>query len=208
METTSNEWLNGQAAQNILPRDGTVFLFNEFFSDEEGHILFEKLKDNIQWRQEPIKLFGKQVMQPRLTAWHGDDGTAYSYSGITMQPQPWTADLNFIRARLQKLLGLSFNSALLNYYRNGADSMGWHRDNERSLGKNPTIASVSFGVSRAFVFKHTTEKIPVINIPLHNGSVLIMSGATQHYWLHALNKEKAVDSGRISITFRNIIAAG
>jgi alkylated DNA repair dioxygenase AlkB len=189
---------------NLLPKDGEALLFEVFFDREESDRLYNSLQANIQWKQEPIKIFGKEIMQPRLTAWYGDAGISYTYSGITMQPTPWSNDLKFIKERVEQESEHTFNSALLNFYRDGNDSVGWHQDNERSLGINPTIASVSFGATRTFHLKHLREEI-TIKVPLLHGSLLSMKGETQHHWRHAIPKEKKVTGGRINLTFRKII---
>jgi len=144
-------------------------------------------------------------MQPRLTAWYGDPGKAYSYSGITMQPHNWTKALLEIKQRIEAVAGASFNSALLNLYRDGKDSMGWHRDNEKELGINPVIGSVSFGAARTFVLRHYTDKKLKQSIELTHGSFLLMRGRTQHCWEHSLPKRITSTGERINITFRRIL---
>lgn len=144
-------------------------------------------------------------MQPRFTAFYGDEGISYSYSGITMNALPWTETMIKIKTRIEEKYNARFNACLLNHYRNGIDSMGWHRDNEKNLGKYPLIASVSFGAHRIFQFRHYVEKIPIISVDLTHGSVLIMKGETQHYWEHRLPKTVQVTSPRINLTFRLII---
>ncbi|MEO7766884.1 MAG: alpha-ketoglutarate-dependent dioxygenase AlkB, partial [Ferruginibacter sp.] len=144
-------------------------------------------------------------MQPRLTAWLGDTTRAYSYSGITMQPQNWTKSLLEIKARIELEAGVCFTNALLNYYRDGKDSMGWHRDNEQQLGANPVIGSVSFGAARAFQFRNYKDKHIVRSISLTHGSFLLMKSETQHYWEHSLPKSKKTMEKRINLTFRIII---
>lgn len=189
---------------NLLPVDGEAVLYPALFTHEESGRYLQLLQETINWKQEPVVLFGKTVMQPRLTAWYGDEGKAYSYSGITMQPQPWTDALLAIKARVESVAGHHFNSALMNFYRNGQDSMGWHRDNESSLGLNPVIGSVSFGAEREFQFRHYMNRSLKRSLLLTHGSVLIMAGATQHFWQHALPKTAKPLSARINITFRKI----
>ncbi|MCK7559494.1 alpha-ketoglutarate-dependent dioxygenase AlkB [Chitinophaga sedimenti] len=190
---------------NLLPFQGEAYLFPQCFSRPESNDYFIRLQQETQWKQEPIKIFGKEVMQPRLTAWYGDTDKSYTYSGITMQPQAWNPVLTAIKSTIEKVAEAQFTSALLNYYRDGQDSMGWHRDNEKQLGVNPVIASVSFGAPRIFKLRHYEKKTPVINIELTHGSLLLMTGATQHYWEHALPKTARVKEGRINLTFRKII---
>ncbi|WP_226804924.1 alpha-ketoglutarate-dependent dioxygenase AlkB family protein [Agriterribacter humi] len=192
-------------SQNILPIDGEAYLFPEFFSKEESEQLWEALQKNIHWKQEPVVIMSKKVMQPRLTAWYGDEGKSYRYTGITMHPHPWTKELLLIKERIEELSGQVFNTALLNCYRNGNDSIGWHRDNEKSLGINPVIGSVSFGAARYFHFRHYQQKHIKEKILLTPGSFLLMKGETQHKWFHSIQKEPHITGGRINITFRTII---
>ena len=163
---------------NLLPVDGEAFLYPELFSKEESNHFLHVLQQEITWKQEPIVIFGKQVMQPRLTAWYGDEGMSYRYSGITMQPERWTKSLLKIKERIEAIAGITFNSALLNQYRDGKDSMGWHRDNEKELGHNPVIGSVSFGATRKFVLRHYHDQSVKRSAELAHGSFLLMRGKT------------------------------
>ncbi len=191
-------------SNNLLPADGEVFFYPEFFSKTESDQLFNTLMQEISWKQEPIIIFGRQVIQPRLTAWYGDEGMSYRYSGITMQPDRWTAALLQIKERIEQVSGKRFNSALLNLYRDGKDSMGWHRDNEKELGINPVIGSVSFGATRKFVLKHYRDHALKRSVELTHGSFLCMQGKTQHCWLHSIPKTEKPLGSRINITFRII----
>ncbi|MCW3093603.1 MAG: alkylated repair protein [Ferruginibacter sp.] len=191
--------------QNILPYKGEAIFYPGFFSAAESDEYLIRLTNEINWKQEPIKMFGKEVMQPRLTAWHGDAAKPYSYSGITMQPQNWTNALLEIKEKIELIAGVSFTSALLNFYRDGKDSMGWHRDNEKELGLNPVIGSVSFGAERPFQFRNYANKEEVVSINLTHGSFLLMKGETQHYWEHRLPKANKINGKRINITFRAIL---
>jgi alkylated DNA repair dioxygenase AlkB len=191
--------------ENLLPVDGEIYLFPALFDSATSNKLFELLSQNVLWKQEPVKIMGLEIMQPRLTAWYGDKGKSYSYTGITMQPLAWTEELLLIKDKIEKASGQTFNSALLNYYRDGNDSVGWHRDNERSLGTNPVIGSVSFGTPRTFHLRHYKDKKRKEKIILTNGSFLLMAGNTQHHWLHSIPKEPLVQTGRINITFRTIV---
>ncbi len=189
---------------NLLPYNGEVYFFPGFFA-EEADSYFMRLQEEIAWKQEPIKIFGRELMQPRLTAWYGNAGKSYSYSGITMQPLAWTETLMAIKQSVDKITGVSFNSALLNLYRDGKDSMGWHRDNEKELGTDPVIASVSFGAPRRFLLRHHNNKKLVQEMVLTHGSLLLMRGETQHYWEHSIPKIAAPTKIRINITFRVIL---
>lgn len=192
-------------SQNILPFDGEVEYFPQFFTQEESRDYFNDLLLNINWKQEPIIIYGREVMQPRLTAWYGDAGKSYSYSGITMHPYQWTEALLAIKQKVEETAKVSFNSALLNQYRDGKDSVGWHRDNEKDLGINPIIASVSFGATRTFQFRNYKDKKITRSIELTNGSLVLMKGVTQHHWEHQIPKTTRVLSNRINITFRVIV---
>ena len=191
--------------ENLLPVGGEIYLFSNLFDLSTSNKLFELLTQNIQWNQEPVKIMGQEIMQPRLTAWYGDEGGTYSYTGITMHPLPWTSELLAIKKSIEEISGEHFNSALLNLYRDGNDSVGWHRDNEKSLGINPVIGSVSFGESREFSLKHYKDKKLRKKIILDNGSFLLMKGETQHNWLHSIQKNPAIIKPRINVTFRTII---
>ncbi len=182
--------------------DGDVVLFPGFFAVEEANRLFSSLTDTVAWQQDTIRLYGRVMNQPRLTAWYGDAGRSYTYSGITMNPQPWTPDLIHIRQRVEEVAGVDFNSVLLNQYRNEKDSVAWHSDDESELGPNPVIASVSFGASRRFQFKHKTDPEQRATVELTHGSLLLMRGPTQHFWKHQIPKSARPHGPRINLTFR------
>lgn len=194
-----------QMEENILPMDGEAYFYPDFFPRLQSDLYLKQLKSEVPWKQEPIKIFGKEVMQPRLTAWYGDIDKAYSYSGITMQPHQWTQSLLQIKTAIEAATGHRFTNALLNFYRDGKDSMGWHRDNEKELGPNPVIGSVNFGATRKFQFRHHREKNISRSIDLSHGSFLLMKGATQHHWEHQLPKTNKETAARINLTFRTII---
>lgn len=196
--------LFSNSSENLLPFDGESRYFPDFFWKDEADQFFTKLKNQIEWKQEPIKIFGKEIMQPRLTALYGNSGKPYGYSGIIMQPLVWTDFLFEIKNRVEEKSNTNFTHVLLNYYRDGKDSMGWHRDNEAVLGPNPTIASVSFGESRDFQLRHYTEKKLKLKLPLDHGSLLIMSGSSQHHWEHQIPKTAKQLGARINLTFRKI----
>lgn len=194
-----------RAFSNLLPYRGECFFFPEFFSKSESDRFFLELRENLEWSQEPIFLFGRKAMQPRLTALYGDPNRPYGYSGILMTPLPITSALEEIKNRVENFSGNSYTHVLCNYYRDGQDSMGWHRDNEAVLGKNPSIASVTFGATRNFQMRFYETKTDKISIPLTHGSLLLMQGESQHYWEHQLPKTKTCRQGRINLTFRNIL---
>jgi alkylated DNA repair dioxygenase AlkB len=189
---------------NYLPKDGLVTYHENFYTKLECNEFYSTLMKNVDWLQQPIKLFGKRIMQPRLTAFYSDDEIDYKYSGIRMRSNSWIQPLIEVKSRIENFSSFTFNSALLNLYRDGNDSMGWHRDNEKELGLDPDIASVSFGAERIISFRHLTDKTDKILINLAAGSLLLMSGKTQNYWYHCIPKTKKIISPRINITFRNI----
>lgn len=182
-----------------------VSLAPHFLAPAEAAALLAELTAAVPWRHEPIKLFGKDVLQPRLTAWYGDAGAGYRYSGLQLQPIPWLPALQELRQRVQAAAGATFNSALLNLYRHGQDSMGWHADDEPELGPNPVIASLSLGATRRFrlrprpgaSFTHAP-----ISLELGSGSLLLMQGETQYHWQHAVPKTARPTEPRLNLTFR------
>lgn len=193
-------------SQKIEFPDADILFYPDFFRPEESDVLFENLLNHIAWKQEQIKLFGKVFEQPRLTAWYGDGGKSYTYSGIKLLPNRWTPELLQIKERIEKALHDNFNSVLLNLYRDGQDGMSWHRDDEPDLGINPVIASVSFGAARRFQLKHKYRKeLKKVDVDLTHGSLLVMAGTTQHFCLHKIVKSSKTISSRINLTFRKII---
>jgi alkylated DNA repair dioxygenase AlkB len=190
--------------QKLPMRDANVRFYPAFFDTDEAESLFYELADTIQWKQENARFGGKSVPLPRLTAWYGDAGKTYRYSGITVNPLPWTPTLLMIKERVEAVSSVRFNSVLLNYYRSERDSVAWHSDDEPELGTNPVIASVSFGATRKFQFKHKTDADLRASIDLTPGSLLLMAGATQHFWKHQIPKTTRPHGGRINLTFRVI----
>jgi alkylated DNA repair dioxygenase AlkB len=184
--------------------DAAIVYYPDFFGKEKADTLFEKLKAEIPWQQDDITVFGKTYPQPRLTALYGNEGKPYSYSNIVMQPHPWNALLQFIKSKIEEIIEENFTTVLLNYYRDGKDSNGWHADNEKELGRNPVIASVSFGAERSFHLQHNTIKEQKLKINLEHGSLLIMKGTTQHFWKHQIPKTAKPIGPRINLTFRII----
>jgi alkylated DNA repair dioxygenase AlkB len=165
--------------------------------------IMRKLVDQTIWRQEKVRIYGKEHQQPRLVSLYGDPGKKYDYSGISLHPLPWTDLLREIRRRVEDCTDARFNAVFLNLYRDHNDSMGFHSDDEKELGKNPVIASVTFGATRTFLLKHKFRKdIPPVKIPLEAGTVLLMKGATQHFWKHGINKQTVPCGPRVNLTFR------
>jgi alkylated DNA repair dioxygenase AlkB len=200
---TVAEQERGQQSFN-LP-DGDVTLYEGFLGAEQSDRILRTLTHETPWRQDHIQIAGKTIPLPRLTAWYGDPGKGYAYSGIAMQAEPWTATLLDIKTRVEAKTGVPFNSVLLNYYRTGQDSVAWHSDDEPELGHHPVIASVSVGATRRFHLKHKTNKaLNRVAIDLTHGSLLLMQGATQHGWQHQVPKTARPVGPRINLTFRAI----
>lgn len=191
-------------SQNILPNDGEVFYIPDFFTKKESYIFYNALLNGIEWQQDKIKLFGKVHDVPRLTDLYGNADKPYTYSGITMKPKVWLPELLKIKSKIETIVKVDFTTVLLNLYRNGQDSMGWHSDDEKELGISPVIASVSFGAPRIFKLQHKKDKHLKISLELTDGSLLVMQGQTQHFWKHSIPKTSKITEPRINLTFRVI----
>ena len=197
---------------NLLKDPSFAFLVPDLIPPEVATCLFDRMFSEVKWQEREIVLFGKRMLQPRLVAWQGDPGKSYRYSGSTWEPDPWSPSVLEIRNRIEEWFhekmdqrgGASFNGVLLNLYRSGSDSMGWHRDNEPELGPEPLIASVSLGAVRRFVLRNREhpERKHVLELP--HGSLLVMGGATQRDWEHSLPKSARVQGARINLTFRRL----
>ena len=185
-------------------KDADILYYPNFLETESAWELYNELLEGVPWIQDDIKVFGKIYAQPRLTAFYADNKNTYSYSGITMKPLQFTDPLIILKNKIEKLSGHQFTSCLLNLYRDGQDSNGWHADNEKELGTNPVIASVSLGGKRLFKMKHRSIKGLKYDLQLEHGSLLLMKGSTQHFWLHQIPKTKKEVEKRINLTFRYI----
>jgi alkylated DNA repair dioxygenase AlkB len=184
--------------------DATILYYPHFFDKKEADAIFAQLATDIPWQQDEIRVYGKIHQQPRLTALFGNEGKSYSYSNIKMQPHPWNPLLRKIKSNIESAVDTNFSTVLLNFYRDGKDSNGWHADNEKELGTNPVIASLSFGAERTFQLKHNTDQSQKKNIVLEHGSLLLMKGTTQHFWKHQIPKTSKPIGPRINLTFRVI----
>lgn len=182
--------------------DADLLLWKAAFAPAEADRLLAALLDDIDWRSEEILIFGRRRVVPRRVAWHGDPGARYRYSGTAHEPLPWTDLLDAIRDRVETLTGFRYNSVLLNRYRDGRDGMGWHADDEQELGAEPAIASVSLGAPRRFLMRHRRRAGARLALDLAHGDLLLMAGATQHHWLHALPKTARLVGERVNLTFR------
>lgn len=171
---------------------------------DEADALLEALVDEVPWEVHRIRMFGREVASPRLSCWIGDPGATYTYSRSRFEPRPWTPALGALRDRLAREVGVRFNSVLANRYRDGADAMGWHSDDEPELGPEPVIASVSVGAPRTFAFRARGDGRRV-DLVLEHGSLLLMAGRTQHAWRHAIPRTRRPLGERVNLTFRAIL---
>lgn len=187
--------------QNILPCDGEVNYFGCIISQENSKNHLQTLLNTIQWKKDEAIIYGKHIQTKRSVAWYGDSNFAYTYSNTTKYALPWTEMLLKLKGEIENITQTKYNSCLLNLYHNGDEAMSWHSDDEASLGKNTSIASLSFGAERKFSLKHKTNNKRV-SLSLENGSLLLMHGTTQTHWLHCLPKMKAITTPRINLTFR------
>lgn len=187
--------------EELLPFDGSAILCRDFLSTDAATALFAQLLAATTWEHRHIIMFGKQVAEPRLSSWHSVDARPYTYSGLTREAQAWTPTLQSLSDECERFAGSRFNSVLVNLYRDGRDAMGWHADNERENGRNPVIASVSLGAERRFDLRHRETKT-TIRTALPHGSLLVMSGVTQHKWVHQVPRTTRVNEPRINLTFR------
>ncbi|OGX88395.1 alpha-ketoglutarate-dependent dioxygenase AlkB family protein [Hymenobacter glacialis] len=188
-----------------IPLPQADLLFDpDFLPAAEANALLAHFIADVAWEQRAIRMFGRELPQPRLTAWHGDPAARYTYSGLTWEPRPWTPPLRDLCQRLEASTGARFNSVLLNYYRDGRDSMGWHADDEPELGTAPIIASLSLGATRRFRLRPIGSRagLAPIGLDLPNGSLLLMRGLTQQHWQHALPKTARPAGPRLNLTFR------
>ena len=194
---------NSENTNEVINKDGQVLYDPNFLLSKEAEIYFQLLLNEIPWQQDEVHLFGKKIVTKRMMSWHADTPIFYHYSGSVKQATPWTPTLLELKSRVENASKCSYNSCLLNLYHSGEEGMGWHSDNEKELKENGTIASLSLGATRRFLFKHiqTKEKIEV---NLHSGGLLLMKGTLQQNWLHSLPKSKRVHTPRINLTFRTI----
>ncbi len=188
-------------------QDADVSILRQIEMPLPYELILAKLIEQTKWRQESVRIYGKVHQQPRLVALYGDPGRRYDYSGIALHPLPWTDLLREIKRRIEDCTEVSFNAVFLNLYRDHNDSMGFHSDDEKELGKNPAIASLTFGATRTLLLKHKFQKeLPLVKVSLDAGTVLLMKGATQHFWKHGINKQTAPCGPRVNLTFRTLFS--
>jgi alkylated DNA repair dioxygenase AlkB len=200
----SDSWFEYDSTLNLLPRDGSVFYYGSIFDHALADAYFEELMNSTNWSHDQVYIAGKMIQTARKVAWVGDSNYAYTYSGTTKQASPWTEVLLRVKLEVERRTDTKFNSCLLNLYNSGNEGMSWHSDNEKSLGINTTIASVSFGAERKFAFKHK-QTDETVNLILGHASLLVMKDETQHHWLHALMKSQFIKRPRVNLTFRTIL---
>ena len=192
---------------DLLPYDGPAMFFECVLDLATQEDTTRRLLAEIPWESHTIRMFGKDYPQPRLVAWFGDVGSEYSYSGLKMNVREWMEPVSLLKQVVENRVGERFNSVLLNLYRNGDDKVGWHSDNERELGPQPIIASLSLGATRRFKFRHR-ESREVVSAELPSGSLVVMSGLSQACWEHEVPKQAGIQEPRINLTFRQVMAVG
>lgn len=195
---------NAPGANNLLPYDGEVNYYGKVLSAEAAQHYLQKLLEDITWKNDEAIIFGKHIFTKRKVAWYGDAEYAYTYSNTTKQALLWTPELLELKKLVEEMTGIQFNSCLLNLYHSGEEGMAWHSDDEKALGKNAAIASLSFGAERKFAFKHKVSK-QTVDLVLESGSLLVMKGSTQSYWLHRLPPTTKVTRPRVNLTFRTMV---
>lgn len=189
---------------NYLPQNGIVEYHGKIFSDEKSSLYYVKLLEEIHWKHDEVKIFGKEFVTKRKVALYADEGITYQYTGKTKIAENWTDTLLEIKTVVEELTGETFNACLLNLYHNGTEAMNWHSDNEKEMLENSAIASISFGAERKFGFRHK-ETQEIISLILENGSLLIMKEETQKYWKHKLFINSKIIEPRVNLTFRTIV---
>jgi alkylated DNA repair dioxygenase AlkB len=206
MAVPSDLFATSAALERLPIPDAEVFYLPRLeLGAPDGQVL-QKLISDVAWQAEEVVMWGRRVPQPRLTAWYGDAGASYMYSGLRLDPLPWTPLLRDVKTRVEMAAGSTFNSVLLNYYRDNRDSIGFHSDDEPELGERPVIASLSLGEERTFILKHKTlRRAEPVHLRLASGSLLLMKGDTQHCWRHGILKETRPCGPRVNLTFRRII---
>jgi len=205
MECANRQLLafGGSAIEQLPIADADISLYQQVDLGQSYDDLLHELINDTVWRQEEITLYGKTHWQPRLSAWYGGKEINYCYSGISMQPRPWSQTLLSLKARIESLVARRFNSVLLNYYRDHRDGMGMHSDDESELGRQPVIASLSLGEERTLLLRHRYD-LNTLKLPLPSGSLLVMKGSTQSYWKHGIMKQNQRCGPRVNLTFRTI----
>jgi alkylated DNA repair dioxygenase AlkB len=194
------------AVREVLPHDGSAVLHEAFLDPAEADAAFHQLRTRLPWESHDIVVFGRRHREPRLSTWHADDGISYTYSGLRRTALPFDPVLDDLRRRCAAAAGAPFNSVLVNLYRDGSDGVGWHADDEASNGREPVIASLSLGATRRFDLRHRGDGTRA-SVDLGSGSLLVMSGLSQHCWVHQVAKTRKPVGPRINLTFRRVVTA-
>jgi alkylated DNA repair dioxygenase AlkB len=189
--------------ENLLPYDGIAIYHGVVFDEQKANGICKDLLDTISWKQDEVLMFGKKIITKRKVAWYADEGITYTYAGVKKSGLQWTEPLLEIKQKVESITGASYNACLLNLYHEGEEGMGWHRDNEKEIVAESSIASVSLGAARKFAFKHATTN-ERLDIELANGSLLDMKGPIQQNWYHSLPKTMRIKQLRINLTFRRM----
>jgi alkylated DNA repair dioxygenase AlkB len=189
---------------NLLHKDGTAYYYGTIMPNKEANRYFDLLLKNIPWKNDEANILGKHIITKRKVAWYGDSDYLYTYSNSTRKALIWTRELVELKRLVEQVSGACFNSCLLNLYHDGNEGLGWHSDDEKSIGKNTPLASLSFGAERKFTFKHKQTK-QIVSLVLEHGGLLVMKDATQIYWLHSLPKSNKITQARINLTFRVMV---
>lgn len=195
---------NNDITANLLPYDGIVNYYGVIMTHIAAEHYYHRLMNDITWKNDEAVIFGRDIVTKRKVAWYGDSDYSYTYSNITKQALAWTPDLLILKQLVESITGAQFNSCLLNLYHTGEEGMAWHSDDEKALGKDTSIASLSFGAARRFSFRHKHTK-EVLSLILDSGSLLEMKGTTQTHWLHRLPPTTKVITPRINLTFRTMV---
>ncbi|QHT67433.1 alpha-ketoglutarate-dependent dioxygenase AlkB [Rhodocytophaga rosea] len=197
------EILTFEPTINLLPADGIVNYYGKILEPTDANFYLEKMLSTIAWKNDEAVIFGRHLITKRKAAWYGDKTYEYTYSNTTKQALPWTKELLELKAMVEQSSGTTYNSCLLNLYHDGQEGMAWHSDDEKSLGKDSAIASLTLGAERKFSFKHKQTK-ETVSLVLEHGSLLVMKGTTQTYWLHRLPPTKKITTPRVNLTFRTM----
>ena len=195
---------NNDTIIDLLPHDGIATYHGKVFTQQEAQFYLYKLLNEIEWKNDEAIIFGRHIITKRKVAWYADKDYSYTYSKTTKQALPWTKELLELKKVAEEISGSTYNSCLLNLYHDGDEGMAWHSDDEKMLGKDSAIASLTFGAERKFCFKHKKTG-QVISLMLENGSLLVMKGTTQTNWLHRLPKTTKVSKPRVNLTFRTMV---
>lgn len=188
----------------ISLQDAELIYHPSYYNKMESDLLFKSLLEKIEWKQDKIMMYGKELPLPRLSAWYGENNKPYTYSGINLKPLPWSEELLQIKAKIEDVAKVKFTSVLLNRYRDGQDYVGWHTDAEKELGRNPVIGSVNFGATRKFQLRRIDNHSEKFEVELKHGTFLVMQGTTQHFWQHQVPKTAIKIGERLNLTFRVI----